>query len=133
LPGWSRSAIDKEWREQVDSTNDDETLTLTAVAYWKSALSARDHRGNKRFLNLAKFVQYLFSLPFSTVASERLFSLLKEVKTDRRNRLATVTLASTIQTKLGMKRAGVTADTLTVDMPLRKRLKGVVASASTAE
>ena len=36
LPGWSRSAIDKEWREHADSGNDDETVTLTAVAYWKS-------------------------------------------------------------------------------------------------
>ena len=59
--------------------------------------------------------------------------LTQEVKTDRRNHLVTVTLASTIQTKLEMKRDGVTADTLTVDQPLRKRLKGVVAYASTAE
>ena len=59
--------------------------------------------------------------------------LTQEVKTDRKNHLVTVTLASKIQTKLEMKGDGVTADTLTVDQPPRKRLKGVVASTSTAE
>jgi hypothetical protein len=47
--------------------------------------------------------------------------------------LATVTLASMTHTELGMNRTGVTADTGTVDQSLRKRLKGVVVSASAAE
>ena len=82
---------------------------------------------------LRKFCTILVFLAIFERSFRTTVQLTQEVKTDRRNHLVTVTLDSTIQTKLEIKRDGVTADTLTVDQPLRKRLKGVVAYTSTAE
>ena len=39
--------LTKEGRKHFNIANDDKTVTLTAVDYWKSALSGRDHRGNQ--------------------------------------------------------------------------------------
>jgi hypothetical protein len=81
----------------------------------------------------SKVCTILIFLAIFELSFRKTVQLTQEVKTDGRNHFVTVTLASTIQTKLEMKQDGVTADTLTVDQPLRKRLKGVVAYASTDE
>lgn len=44
------------------------------------------------------------SLPFSNAAVERLFSDLKNIKTDKRNRLDNETVASILSVKSGLKR-----------------------------
>ena len=52
--------------------------------------------GRPRFVNLRQVIYFLFSLPFSNVVAERLFSTLKEVKTDKQNKLSTLTLSAIV-------------------------------------
>ena len=74
-----------------------------------------------------------FSLPFSNVVAERLFSTLKEVKTDKQNKLSTLTLSAISRTKCGTKRMNMHSSSLIVDHELEKRLKEVGASATFEE
>ena len=55
------------------------------------------------FLNVLKVIQYFFSPTMSNSTAERLFSVLKEVKTDRRNRLGSITLSLILKVKCGLK------------------------------
>ena len=86
--------------------------------------------GSLRFKNLQKVVMYLLSLPFSNVVVERLFSSLKNIKTDNRNSLSSESLGACLQSQSGFKRVGPSV----VDNPqLWKRLKMVKASATSEE
>ena len=78
-------------------------------------------------------MQYLLTLPFSNAVVEQFFSTLKDVKTDHRNSLKSVTLTSIMQAKSGMKRKKHFSRDLEVDAPLLKRLKCVRANVTADE
>ena len=59
-----------------------------------------------------KFVEVLASFPFSNAAVERVFSLLKRVKPDDRQRLKSSSLVSLLQCKLAMRNGKCTAANL---------------------
>ena len=63
---------------------------MSVENYWKIVLN----QGEKRFPDLASCIQVLFSQPFSNASSERAFSVIGSIKTDIRNRLCNVTIAS---------------------------------------
>ena len=135
LPSWSKSLIDREWREQssVRQPNGEDASLLSVTDYWKLIFAQKYSNGKPKFGNLKLVVEYLYALPFSNVKAERLFSTLKDVKTDKPNCLSTVTISSTLQTKLGMSRLKVTPQSLVVNGSMRQLLKGVVASATANE
>ena len=89
--------------------------------------------GRPRFAYLRHVIYFFFSLPFSNVVTERLFSTLKEVKTDKRNRSSTLTLSAILRSKCGTKRLNMHSSSLIVDHELEKRLKEVRASATVEE
>ena len=124
-----RAAIDSEWREQssVDVPKD---LYQSPVEYWRFVLSIVTPSGRPRFVNLRQVIYFFFSLPFSNVVAECLFSTLKEVKTDKQNKLSTLTLSAILRTKCGTMRINVRSSSLIVDHELEKRLKEVRASAT---
>ena len=132
-PTCPRATIDSEWREQssVDVPKD---LYQSPVEYWRFVLSIVTPIGRPRFINLRQVFYFFFSLPFSNVAAERLFSTLKEVKTDKQNKLSTLTLSAILRTKCGTKRVNMHFSSLIVDHELlidhEKRLKEVKASAN---
>ena len=55
-------------------------------------VAVRTPAGALRFGNVLLVVRYLLSLPFSNVVVERFFSVVKNVKTEKRNKLKTAML-----------------------------------------
>lgn len=94
------SKLDSQWREQsVMSVGELETSK-----YWAKILASVDGLGRPKYFELSKLVCIFFSLPFSNAVTERLFSCLKNIKTDKRNRLDEETLSSILCVKYGAKR-----------------------------
>lgn len=57
------------------------------------------------FPNLQKIVQFILILPFSNSQAERIFSNLKNCKTELRNKLSTDTIVAIFFTKEGILRS----------------------------
>ena len=125
-PKCPRAAIDSEWREQS-------SVDIPNVEYCRFVFSIVTPSGRQRFINLRQVIYFFFLLPFSNVVAERLFSTLKEVKTDKQNKLSTLTLSAILRTKCGTKRMNMHSSSLMVDHELEKWLKEVRASASVEE
>ncbi|CAB4008429.1 zinc finger MYM-type 1-like [Paramuricea clavata] len=103
--------LDGEWREHVfeEKLNPD----LTWEEYWLIVRDAKVSSGEPKYPNLTKFVEVVASFPFSNAPVERLFSLLKRIKTDDRTRLKSSSLVSLLQCKLAIKNGRYNAATLT--------------------
>ena len=84
---------------------DDEPPTI----FWQKRLNAKTINGSFKYPNLRKVVACVMSWPFSNASVERLFSLLKLVKSDVRNALKRETLAGLMHAHEGMKASGVHA------------------------
>lgn len=99
---------DNEWRNQAliepkyFGVDEEQIKKMPAELYWNKVLSLKDHRGNFLYENLEVVVSLLLGVPSSNTEVERLFSVLKNVKTDKRNRLKNETLNGVLHTKLGM-------------------------------
>ena len=91
-------SADLEWRQQAlgeDSTvNHDETV-LNCL---RKRLDAKTITDSPKYGHLRKVVSATLSLPFSNASVERLFSVLKLIKTSAWNRLRKETLARLIHT-----------------------------------
>ncbi|CAB4006035.1 zinc finger MYM-type 1-like [Paramuricea clavata] len=99
--------LDGEWREHVF----EEKLTpdLKWEEYWLVIKDAKISSGEPKYPNLTRFVELVSSSPFSNAAVERMFSLLKRIKTDDRTRLKSSSLVSLLHCKLAMKNGNYTA------------------------
>lgn len=67
--------------------------------YWAKIFNIKKADGELEFKNLKKVIYFLLVLPFSNVSVERIFSDIKNIKTDHRNNLSTNTLKSILITK----------------------------------
>ncbi|KAG8184778.1 hypothetical protein JTE90_011564 [Oedothorax gibbosus] len=93
------SRLDSHWREHIFLENTADDLH----EYWKGIFKVKE--GSKlKYEELSKCVSLFLALPFSNAVTERLFSSLKIVKSDKRNRLNDETLSSLLCVKHGMKR-----------------------------
>ena len=99
--------LDAEWRQHVFDPN--LSPHLEWGKYWSLVKDAKIPSDQAKYPNLTKFVEVLASFPFSNAAVERVFSLLKRVKTDDRQRLKSSSLVSLLQCKLAMKNGKSTA------------------------
>lgn len=77
--------LDAEWRQHVFDPN--LSPHLEWGKYWSLVKDAKIPSGQAKYPNLTKFIEVLASFPFPNAAVERVFSLLKRVKTDDRHRL----------------------------------------------
>ena len=77
-----------------------------------------DGKGGITFKRFSTFMQQLLSLPHANADVERIFSAIKLIKTNTRNRLQTSTVASLLKVKEGVKNSG---NCVTVKIP-----KGVI-------
>ena len=103
--------LDAEWREHA--LDDNLAPSLKWEEYWNRVKDAKVPSGEEKYPNLTMCVEVLASFPFSNAAVERIFSLLKRVKTDDRTRLKSASLVSLLQCKLGMKNGNYNAASLT--------------------
>jgi hypothetical protein len=126
------SNLDKEWRKQSLITKPDEVQTDT-VKYWKFLFDKRNAVGEKEYVSLPTLVNYFMALPYSNAAIERLFSSLKNVKTDKRNRLDNETVGAILCVKYGLKRKGMKSTEMMKSQYHIPHLKNVVANATSSE
>ena len=102
--------------------------------YWKIVLSMKTPTGGAlMFPNLAKCMSLLLSLPSSNVLAERVFSQLKLIKTDHRNRLDSLSCSSLLKVKFWLKLSGCTPSSVDISDELLKHAKKVKANALIAK
>ena len=99
-----------EWRAHC--LEDKITPNRQWIEYWALIKSAKYPSGELRYPLLLKFVEILASYPFSNAAVERVFSMLKLVKTDHRSSLKASSLVSLLQCKMAMKKSNLKAASL---------------------
>lgn len=99
--------LQKEWKKHafLDHNNLGLCQNLEVEEYWKQILKLKDMTGTEMFPNLKKIVGLLLVLPFSNASVERIFSRLKLIKCENRNRLNTETISSLMATKANIQNA----------------------------
>jgi len=97
--------VEREWREHALITKLNEEMTC--LNYWKLVMMAKNATGQPMFPNLAKVLQCIFSLPFSNVSVERVFSQLKLIKNDHRTALKQESLFALLSAKMAMMQSGI--------------------------
>ncbi|CAG9785479.1 unnamed protein product [Diatraea saccharalis] len=100
--------LDDEWRAHamldysaLGLQDDDNPET-----YWAKVFSLKNSAGHGMFLNLKYAISLLLVLPFSNASVERKFSVLKNLKTENRNRLQNDTVVALMATKDGITKKG---------------------------
>lgn len=120
--------LDIEWRSQSLLTNNADNM----FEYWKCVSTIKEN-GKPRFTCLPIFVKYFLSLPFSNAAIERLFSAMKTIKTEKRNRLDNETITSLLSVKYGLKRMKETSVNILKNQLNIPQLKFVQANATASQ
>ena len=93
---FNKSAVSLEFREfAVDSEVTDARGT-NALTFWTNVSKMKSPMGELKYTKLATLALYLLAIPTSNADSERVFSLVRRIKTDFRASLAPETLSSLI-------------------------------------
>ena len=92
--------LDNEWRllrniELVVSDEEKHNVEL----FWNKIEQMRNGDDTPAFPTLCNFMFNLLTLPHSSATCERIFSKLKLIKTDTRNKLENQTICGILQTK----------------------------------
>ena len=134
MPSCNEALIDRERREQSTVLlKDIDTDMVTVEEYWKLIFKDTYNCGKPMFENLRKVLEFMHSLPFSNVTVKRLFSVLSDVKAEIRSSFSNISVASILQTKMGMKRLDANSSSLIVNLEMTKMLSSVKANATAAE
>ena len=80
------TSADLEWRKQA-LEEPEEMADTSATQFWQKRLNVKTINGTLKYPNLRKVVACVMSLPSSNASVERVFSLLKLIKTNSRNAL----------------------------------------------
>ncbi|KAK4026960.1 hypothetical protein OUZ56_015981 [Daphnia magna] len=129
------SKAELDWRSHIHlepeffgCANDGSVRLLDAESYWSTVLKCKTPNGSTKCPNLAVCIAFLFSMPYSNVAAERVFSMLKLIKTDGRNSLHNITLSSLMRIKDWLKVTGRSACDAEFREQLIKSVLSVVAN-----
>ncbi|KAL1488727.1 hypothetical protein ABEB36_014526 [Hypothenemus hampei] len=98
-------AVNNEWRQFVLLNYKDFDINC-ADKFWTEVFELRIVHGNTLFPNLKIIINFLMVLPFSNASVERVFSNLKNIKTDKTNLLQTNTIKGILATKKGISTNG---------------------------
>ncbi|RVE43510.1 hypothetical protein evm_011844 [Chilo suppressalis] len=105
------------------------TEVYTSPVFWNEVLNLKDHHGNYKHQNLEIVISLLLALPSPNTEVEILFSVLKNVNSNKRNKLSNETLNGLLHTKLGMTGSILEPDSVIINAA--KKLKaGASVSAS---
>ena len=86
-----------EWRSLPTEFNDAEKTFLANLEIdemWKNILEKKDFNDEPSFLNLKELIYAALSLPHSNAETERIFSIVSDVKNKKRNRISITCLDS---------------------------------------
>ncbi|KAF2887387.1 hypothetical protein ILUMI_18786, partial [Ignelater luminosus] len=103
--------LDDEWRAHAMLDFAQHGLELhgdniDAEYYWGKVFRLKNGAGQYLFPNIKIRMSLLLILPFSNASVERKFSVLKNLKTENRNRLNTDTVVPLMATRKGIKKVG---------------------------
>lgn len=103
--------LDDEWRAHAMLDFHQHGLevhgdNIDAECYWGKVFCMKNAAGEYLFSNIKIVISLLLILPFSNASVERKFSVLKNLKTENRNRLNTDTVVSLMATREGIKKLG---------------------------
>lgn len=107
-----------EWRilPSVFNNIEKEQLALLEInKMWKKITQHRDFNGDKIFINLELLVEAVFSLPHSNAEAERIFSIISDIKTKKRNRLSVETMSAICIARSSFQVAGINCVNFEVD------------------
>lgn len=121
----NKAHADLEWRRQSLEESAELTPDEPSHIFWQKRLNAKTTNGSFKYPNLRKVVACVMSLPFSNASVERLFSLLKLIKTSMRNALKRETLVGLMHANEGMKVHGVHAHQVALDEDFLRMVKNV--------
>ena len=97
IPVVFNKAVTKlEHREFVTDTDIDPEVDCDAVKFWLKVCSMKSPMGELKYENLATLALQLLSIPASNADSERVFSLVRRIKTEFRSSLSTETVSALI-------------------------------------
>lgn len=106
----NKSALINEWREycllDLASVDDSISIQMNAADFWTKVFKLKDIAGTEKFKNLKILIGFLLILPFSNASVERVFSKLKLIKTEHRNRLNTETIAALMAISSSIQQQG---------------------------
>ena len=84
------SSIFVEWRNLAVQFNDNERKQLESLRvdeFWWEVGKLEDFEQGKKYSNLCKLANIVMSLPHSNADAERIFSVVTDVRTKKRNRI----------------------------------------------
>ena len=126
------TSADLEWRKQA-LEEPEEMADTSAAQFWQKRLNVKTVNGTPKYPNLRKVVACVMSLPTSNASVERVFSLLKLIKTNSRNALKRETLVGLMHANSGMKANDVQAHQLQLSAEFIKTIKSVKSNATDTE
>ena len=118
------TSADLEWKKQA-LEEPEEMADTSAAQFWQKRLNVKTVNGTPKYPNLRKVVACVMSLPTSNASVERVFSLLKLIKTNSRNALKRETLVGLMHANSGMKANDVQAHQLQLSTEFIKTIKSV--------
>ena len=127
--GADEMLVDAEWRKQALEESSEITEGESSLQFWQNRLNACRFDGKLKYANLKKIIGCVMSLPSSNAAVERLFSVLKLVKTDTRNSLKRESLVGLLHTKEGLRAESCHAHDFSTNTKLSSRLRPVKSNA----
>jgi len=82
---------------------------------WVKILECDDDDGNKSFSNLAKLVEAVLSFPHSNAEAERIFPIVADAKSKKRNKLRNDTLSAICVIKSSFQVANINCVNFEID------------------
>ena len=93
---FDKDLVKLEHREFMIEDLTDIRTECDAVKFWVTVLNLKSPMGGSKYKNLATLALQLLSIPASNADSERVFSLVRRIKTDYRSSLSTETVSALI-------------------------------------
>lgn len=117
LDGLDEKSLKEEWLSLPTDFTMEEKQNLSKLNFdnlWKKILQRELSSNTYKYPNLRNVLGAIRSLPNSNVDSEKMFVILIDLKTQKRNKLSTVCINATCVIKSALKTRGETALNMTV-------------------
>lgn len=112
------TALAYEWRMLPFVLTDADKInfsTLQIDDMWKNILEKKESYNKPLFPNLEKLVHIVLSLPHSNAEAERIFSIVTDVKSKKRNRIDVSTLDAVCKVRFSFQSNKIDCRSFTVD------------------
>jgi hypothetical protein len=119
---FDKTAIKQEYREFA-AESDLTHVGHDAVKFWTNVYQMKSPMGEPKHIHLSNLALQLLSIPASNADSERVFSLVRRIKTDFRSSLSVETLSALIGCHGHFNSTGKCCELDTIDTVLLEKAK----------